>query len=506
MDNNAQRYPTDTDMRWKQMNPLWGRGSSQLINNIKIKREYVKEMLRTSLEEGVQYLENRVSLYGGLYELDPNPVYNRTNGKRFFDSTGEAELNVTIDVIQNFTSEHPDFIGMKRIIYSSRGRSSIADVKRAIENVLKFHRRYPSWIVGYDLVAEEDAGRSHLFFLDSFLTLYDDATKRKKIDLYLHTAETNFATDHKISQHQDDPVAAMQNTYDAIVLGARRVGHGLGFIKHPYLMKILKERSIAVESCPVSNQLLGFQPDLRNHPAQTYLRYGIPVVLGSDDPGTFGYDHFTVDWYMAYFGWGLDLADLKLMAENSLQYSAMSSEEKRSAKKKFESLWKRYIEDTKKQACQTTFEGTPVFAKVLPIEGARSVSTKVYIYGANFQAGICKNVTCIFGKRNATKTKLVTSELIICESPPIGGSRRRRHALSFGMYDTEELDNGVRVPVSIVFDRTPVYTGHNFTYKYEPYVHPPTPVPTVPKPQSGATMTRCSVSSFILLCAAYLAV
>ena len=172
MDNNAKRYPTDTDMRWKQMNPLWGRGSSQLINNIKIKREYVKEMLRTSLEEGVQYLENRVSLYGGLYELDHNPVYNRTNGKRFFDTTGEAELNVTIDVIQNFTSEHPDFIGMKRIIYSSRGRSSIEDVKRAIEDVLKFHRRYPSWIVGYDLVAEEDAGRSHLFFLDSFLTLY----------------------------------------------------------------------------------------------------------------------------------------------------------------------------------------------------------------------------------------------------------------------------------------------------------------------------------------------
>ena len=419
-------------------------------------------MLSTSLEEGVQYLENRIDMDGALYVLDSNPKYASTNGKRLFDNNSETELNLTISVIQDFIKDNPEFIGMKRIIYSVRSFSSNSNIKQAIQKVLPFHRKFPTWVVGYDLVAEEDAGKSHLFFLESFLTLYDDATKKKKMDLFLHTAETSFPGDQKMSRYPNDPVSALKNSYDAILLGAKRVGHGLGFIKHPYLMKVLKDKKIAVETCPVSNQLLGLQADLRNHPAQTYLRYGIPVVLGSDDPGSFGYDYVTVDWYMAYFGWGLDLADLKLLAQNALQYSAMTSEEKQSAMGKFESLWNKYIKETRSQACQRSFPGNPVFAKILPQEGARSGSTKVYIYGSNFQKGICKTVKCKFGNAPATQTKLVSPELIICESPPLAGYRFRR-----------STNNGHTVSVQVSFDGTNfVDTNHNFTYMYDTYVHP----------------------------------
>ena len=485
LDENATKYPTDSDMRWKQMDPLWGRGSSQIIKNIKIKEKYLKAMFKTSLEEGVQYIESRSSLSGGLYTLDP--TYSDTNGKRYFDNTVEHELNFTTGIIKNFTRDNPDFIGMKRVVSTSRSSATIAKIKDKIQHMLKFHKKYPSFIVGYDLVSEEDQGRSHLFFLDSFLTLYDDKAKRKKIDLYLHTAETNFAADQRISQHQDDPVAALKNTYDAILLGAKRVGHGLGFIKHPYLMKLMKDRKIAVEVCPISNQLLGFQADLRNHPAQTYIRYGVPVVMGSDDPGTFGYDHFTVDWYMAYFGWGLDLADLKLLAKNSMQYSAMPAKEKKSAMQKFESYWKKYIDNTKTEACQKVFRGNPVFAKVLPIEGARSGSTKVYIYGSNFQAGICKDVKCKFGDKVSTKTQMVTTELIVCESPPLDGAG-------------EEDDDGVKVAVQVSFDgENYVETSHNFTYMYDRYVHP-TPPPAVINEAATRGPIRWSIYSFILIC------
>ena len=38
---------------------------------------------------------------------------------------------------------------------------------------------------------------------------------------------------------------------------------------------------------PFSNQILGFTPDIRNHPAIHYSRSGIPIVLGSDDPGSY---------------------------------------------------------------------------------------------------------------------------------------------------------------------------------------------------------------------------
>lgn len=75
--------------------------------------------------------------------------------------------------------------------------------------------------------------------------------------------------------------------------------------------------------------MLGYVPDQRHHPAITYLRYGIPVVLGADDPATFGYNEFTLDWYEAFMAWGLNLGDLRHLAMNSLQYSSLSASEKK---------------------------------------------------------------------------------------------------------------------------------------------------------------------------------
>ena len=44
--------------------------------------------------------------------------------------------------------------------------------------------------------------------------------------------------------------------------------------------------------------------------------------------GTFGYDDFTIDWYEVFMAWGLDLAELKQLAMNSILFSSMSEEEK----------------------------------------------------------------------------------------------------------------------------------------------------------------------------------
>jgi hypothetical protein len=54
-----------------------------------------------------------------------------------------------------------------------------------------------------------------------------------------------------------DDSSTLDNTYDAIVFQTHRIGHGLGFFKQPKLYPYLKERSIAFEICPASNQILG---------------------------------------------------------------------------------------------------------------------------------------------------------------------------------------------------------------------------------------------------------
>jgi len=47
----AERYPSDSDLRWTAMNTLWGRGSTQLIANINIKRLYIRALYESALGE-----------------------------------------------------------------------------------------------------------------------------------------------------------------------------------------------------------------------------------------------------------------------------------------------------------------------------------------------------------------------------------------------------------------------------------------------------------------------
>jgi adenosine deaminase CECR1 len=45
------------------------------------------------------------------------------------------------------------------------------------------------------------------------------------------------------------------NLFDAILLNATRIGHAYAVIKHPKLLKLLKEKDIPVEVNPISNQV-----------------------------------------------------------------------------------------------------------------------------------------------------------------------------------------------------------------------------------------------------------
>ncbi len=240
-----------------------------------------------------------------LYEMDPSDITG--DGKKYLDNNeGELEINITLQVLEEFQKDHPEFIGHRRIMNNVRVVCP-EDVTDNMRLAVKLHNLFPDHIVGYDMVAEEDGGNSLQYYLKQFLELYKAETAEISIPLYLHTAETKWPADLISSPNDDDPVATIENIYEAILLGAKRIGHGLGFFKHPYLMKLLKDNDVAVEVCPVSNQILGFVPDLRSQPAQNYYHNGIPIVLGADDAGTFGVDSFAIDWIEIYLAWGLNL-------------------------------------------------------------------------------------------------------------------------------------------------------------------------------------------------------
>ena len=71
MKDEAYKDPTSSTIRWETINPLWLRGSTQLISNKKIKKVYLEALINQSLAEGISYIESRRSfgLDIWLYEV-----------------------------------------------------------------------------------------------------------------------------------------------------------------------------------------------------------------------------------------------------------------------------------------------------------------------------------------------------------------------------------------------------------------------------------------------------
>ena len=80
---------------------------------------------------------------------------------------------------------------------------------------------------------------------------------------------------------------------------------------HPDLIEIVKQENICVEFCPASNKILGYQHDLRTHPARTLLANGVKVSISPDDHGFFDSPGVTLDYMLAYMAWDLNVCDLK---------------------------------------------------------------------------------------------------------------------------------------------------------------------------------------------------
>ena len=78
-----------------------------------------------------------------------------------------------------------------------------------------------------------------------------------RFQLFLHAGESTNRTNSEL--------------YDAILLGTNRIGHGFNLIMHPNLIELVKKNNICIESCPVSNKVLGYVHDLRTHPMRALL-------------------------------------------------------------------------------------------------------------------------------------------------------------------------------------------------------------------------------------------
>eukprot|EP00727_Mastigamoeba_balamuthi_P010691 m51a1_g6244 adenosine deaminase, putative (531) ;mRNA; f:23539-25953 len=232
---------------------------------------------------------------------------------------------------------------MRAIWCDSRHAVDTAAVRRNMRYVGEAMARAaasgrPSVLAGYDLVGEEDTGSpSHRFLRDVAEALVEhDGTLYPTF--FFHDGESSLPPDYSADVDDDAAPADVgfnNNMVDALLLNGisvggssvtpGRVGHGLAMAKTPGL---IERAGIAVELCPVSNQLLGYTRDLREHPGRAYLDAGVAVSLSPDDPAIYGYQGVTHDFWEATVAWNLDLRRIKMLCYYSLRYSTLPAAER----------------------------------------------------------------------------------------------------------------------------------------------------------------------------------
>lgn len=238
--------------------------------------------------------------------------------------TPETDYDAMFAVIDEETTrfrtspEGQGFWGLRFIWSSLRhwdSRAVVADMDNCIATKLA----WPHLLAGYDLVGPEDRGRPLRDLLpELFWFRAQCAREGVEIPLFLHAGETLGTGD-----------GADRNLFDAVLLGARRLGHGFSLYKHPALVRAVKEKRVLVESCPISNEVLRLCGSVAAHPLPALLARGVACCLNNDDPAILGQDTAgsTHDFWLALQGWeSLGLAGLGGLAENSVRWAAFEDQ------------------------------------------------------------------------------------------------------------------------------------------------------------------------------------
>lgn len=265
---------------------LWPR-RGQIGGNLPVVTECLAEHIKASGAEGLRYLETQFGV------------------DRLVDNAGNAiPPEEAVAFVQRRLAQ-PDLVATGVTVrFQDAVLRFLPGTEKEIGDTYAFVDAHRDLWVGINLVGIEENGHGYpARFLETFRKL---RARYPTLALSIHAGE------------MDGPDSHIRDT---LLLGARRIGHGVNLIKDPATLLLLQQaRHTLVEINLISNRLLEYTPDLAQHPFPEYLRTGVPVCLNTDDPGMWD-SNLTDEYYTAVTTFNLSWDEIVQLGRNSLAYS-----------------------------------------------------------------------------------------------------------------------------------------------------------------------------------------
>ena len=120
--------------------------------------------------------------------------------------------------------------------------------------------------LGNGVCAADLAGAEAIYPMSEFMELFGQA-KKLGMPFTIHAGECG----------------NVQNILDSVEAGALRIGHGIAMRGNSEVQKMIREKGIGVEMCPISNLQTKAVESESQYPLREFLDNGIKVAINTDN-------------------------------------------------------------------------------------------------------------------------------------------------------------------------------------------------------------------------------
>ena len=118
-----------------------------------------------------------------------------------------------------------------------------------------------------------------------------------------------------------------ENVRTCVLMGARRIGHGIAMAGVKEIEELCRERGIAIEMCPTSNFQTKAVEKKSDYPIRRFLDQGLAVTVNTDNRTVSG-TSMTEELFLLHSQFGVTKEETLQMTENAVRASFAEEEVK----------------------------------------------------------------------------------------------------------------------------------------------------------------------------------